>query len=229
MRPELLQNLREYEEQAKEIARNKRGGWKKGSLESMEAALDCLGNWHQYGGNKGINWGISIQPGHLTIQRSAEYYKKYPELAKKIHDVLQQILDEFFGNLLWYKRMKAYCKRLNEQMGQERVVDDCVFSGAWLTLVTKEASIHRDHNVVGAAFLLSTYEPEGLEACLTVKSDKAKHPENIPMIPGTVLGGGWAQQEHCNSNVSAKTVSNRTSWVLYLDKRVFGANYIGNF
>ena len=236
VRPDLFKKLKGYEEEIKAIVAGKNAyGYKNGLLSHIEFATGATKlDWHKYGGNKGVNWGISVVPAGPesdkidgvsgTVQQSAKYYKKYPHLARKVHAVLQEILDDAFGQQLWYNRLKAYTKRLNEQMGEERVVEGCVFSGAWLTLLTKECAIHKDHNVVGPSFLLSTYNPEGLEGCLTIKSENAIHPEDIIINQGTVLGGSWATQEHCNRNVGRRTID-RTSWVLYLDKRVFGANY----
>ena len=220
-----------------EIKMTLAGKQRKDMLEHMELVLGATNTpWHRYGGNKGVSLAMSVQPGSKfsgkntgvsgTIQK-AKWAKQHPDVAKRAQQTVQAILDAAFGSDRWYRRALAYCKRLNEQAGnEERTIWGTVFSGLWFTLVTKECSIHKDHNVCGPSFLLSTYEPQGCNGCLTVKTDKARHPENIIMRPGTILGGSWAQCEHCNSNVSQDVASNRTSWVIYLDKRVFGANYI---
>jgi hypothetical protein len=76
--------------------------------------------------------------------------------------------------------------------------------------------------------VVSTYKAEGSDECLCVKQAIAKEPEDLPLLPGLVLGGKWAQHEHCNHNVRDKTAQEHISWVVYLDKRVFGANYMCN-
>lgn len=202
-------------------------------LEAQTVSGDGRLAWHRYGGNRGISLAMSIAPSGTTSRggfsgsiQEAAWVKRHPELAKRAQQCIAKILDASFGKVRWYRQAKAYCKRLNEQAGnEERTVWNTCFSGLWLTLDTKEGSVHKDHNVVGPAFLLSTYEPRFRdEGALAVSSPTTNY--KWPLKPGTVIGGNWAQHEHCNINVDAVTAANRTSWVVYLDKRVFGKNYV---
>jgi hypothetical protein len=190
-------------------------------------------DWHKYGGNKGVSLGRSIVDGGLggrggysgSIHVSA-FAKKNPNLAYRACSLANDILDAAFGHDLWYRRAKAYCERVNLQSGEQRTIPGTVFSNIWFTTKTSEGSVHIDHNVVGPAFVMSSYVPNGNEGSLVMKSPRAKHACCVQLRPGVVVGGGWARHEHCNTNIKAKTVEHRTSWVIYLDKRVFGSNYL---
>lgn len=101
------------------------------------------------------------QTSKCILRIMMQWHRKNPELAKAVRDCINDILDEAFKGVYWYRRAKAYCKHLNEQSGEQRTVVDTCFSGLWMTLRTKGGAVHKDHNVVGPAFVLSTCE--GLE------------------------------------------------------------------
>ena len=70
---------------------------------------------HKYGANEGLNCGLSCAGGGTlsnkkdgisgTVQWSG-FIKGRPELRKRLCGLFQEILNECFGNCLWYKRLR---------------------------------------------------------------------------------------------------------------------------
>jgi hypothetical protein len=234
----LVKQLDRYIQQVKEILMTPEGklleerrldGETFSRAEAMQRAPHIP--WHKYGGNRGVNLGISCVSGGVHgrngFSGSVHYGKfavKHWPLCKKILKLLNKMLDDSYG-VHWYKQAKVYCAQLNHQSGEERTVGGTVFSGVWLTLETRENATHQDKNVVGATFLCSTYNPtQEKNGALLVQPNKgAAH--LIPLPPGRIVGGNWAQSYHNNRNVDEHARQNRTSLVLYLDYRVFSARY----
>lgn len=186
---------------------------------------------HRYGANGGVNIGISVVDGgsHARGGKSGSIHysdcmKSYPQLRNDIISLLGSILDEAFGDLLWYKNSKAVCAKLNQDSREKRTLPGMPSSGIWLSTAPKAEKIHCDGNVAGPTFLLSTYPAAPGTAALCTMSP-GREPTQTTMSPGMVLGGKWASNAHCNTRLDKAAVTKRTSWTIYLDKRVFGCNY----
>ena len=186
---------------------------------------------HRYGANGGVNVGISVVDGgsHARAGKSGSIHcsdcmKSHPKLRDDIISLLGSILDEAFGDLLWYKNSKALCAKLNQDSREKRTLAGMPASGIWLSTTPRAEKIHCDGNVAGPSFLLSTYPAAPGTAALCTMSPGAE-PTQTTMLPGMVLGGKWASNAHCNTGLDKDAVTKRTSWTIYLDKRVFGCNY----
>jgi hypothetical protein len=242
--PQLVKQLAKYIGQVREILMTPEGrlleqrrvNGETFSREEVENSEDFDLAWHKFGGNRGVNLGISCVSGgvHANTEEgwsgSVHYGKfavKHWYLCKKILKLINKILDHSYGKVHWYKQAKAYCAQLNAQSKEERTVAGTVFSGVWLTLETRENSTHRDKNVVGPTFLCSTYTPteEKNGALLIQPTATEKKAILVPLPPGRIVGGSWAQDYHNNQKVDAHAKRYRTSLVLYLDYRIFGRNY----
>jgi hypothetical protein len=236
--PHLVKQLDGYIQKVKEILMTPEGklleerhldGETFSRAEAMQRAPHI--SWDKYGGMRGVNLGISCVSGEVHgrngFSGSVHYGKfavKHWPLCKKILKLLNKMLDDSY-EVHWYKQAKVYCAQLNRHSGEERTVGGTVFSGVWLTLETRENSTHQYKNVVGPAFLCSTYNPtqENNGALLVQPNKGAAH--LIPLPPGRIVGGNWAQSYHNNQNVDEHARQHRTSLVLYLDYRVFSKQY----
>ena len=110
------------------------------------------------------------------------------------------------------------------ESGDERTISGLPLTGLWFNIVPKQEAIHCDRNVVGATFVLSTYEGDG--ASLVLSTTSLDNVGKFQINPPTILAGRWANYAHCNTNVA--TGSTRKSWTLYLDKRAFSKRYVYN-
>ena len=187
---------------------------------------------HKYGANEGLNCGLSCVGGGTlsnkeagisgTVQWSG-FIKGKPELRKRLCGLFQRILNDCFGNCLWYKRLLHLTTKINTESGNDRTLPGLPLSGMWFNIVPKQEAVHCDRNVVGATFVLSTYRDDG--AALVLSTTCPNHVEKIQINPPMILAGKWANFAHCNTNVSTETESKRQSWTLYLDKRIFSTRY----
>jgi hypothetical protein len=189
---------------------------------------------YRYGANEGVNVGISVltgghfsdaNKGILGSLHSADVVKDRPDLRKRIVDLFTEILEEFYGDQAWYKRLLCLTTQLNEETGECRTIPGLPLSGLWLTEKPNKERVHCDTNVVGATFLVTTSDVKGPTLCLSTPTRKlAKH----DMKPGIILAGSWANYAHWNSKVDEGDEhpgNSRTSWTLYLDERVFCTKY----
>ncbi len=141
-------------------------------------------------------------------------------------NLFQRILEEAFGSCLWYKRLLHLTAKINSESGYERTLPGLPLTGMWFNVVPKQEAVHCDRNVVGATFVLSTYQ--GNRAVLVLSTTSPKTVAKIQINPPMILAGKWANYAHCNTNVSIEAESKRKSWTLYLDKRAFSTRYAYN-
>jgi hypothetical protein len=180
---------------------------------------------HNYGANQGVNCGMSFSGGCTlsnkysgisgTVQWSG-FIKRQPDLRKQLCNFFKIILKEAFGSCLWYKRLLRLTAKINSESGYERTLPGLPLTGMWFNVVPKQEAVHCDRNVVGATFVLSTYEGDG--AVLVLSTTLPKNVAKIQIHPPMILAGKWANYAHCNTNVLIVTESKRKSWKLYLDK-----------
>ena len=209
-----LDQLREIEKEAHQI--------------SMSTSVNAVG--HRHGANEGFNVGLSVCPGYPHGDKEkgisgsvqwAEMVKSRPHLRSKLIHCLTQLLHSICGKEAWFKRLLHLTTKLNADTGETRTVPSLPLSGLWLTQNPKPEGVHCDRNVVGATFLLTTSNAKGAVLLLLSPTGKLiKH----QLKPGQILAGSWANHAHCNSQVVQSEF--RTSWTLYLDKRVFSKRYI---
>ena len=169
------------------------------------------------GGHANKQKGIS---GSIHDGRIA---RRHPELTKQIREVILEILEVAFGNKLWYRRQVHLCQKLNQQSGEERTIGPA--SGFWLSTRPKHEAVHCDYNICGAIFVLSTYSSTAGTAALCHLSE-AGNVGKCHLVPGMVVGGTWGSRAHANNKVDATVMQERMSWNIYIDKRVFGSNYV---
>ncbi len=205
--------------------------------EIIELLQSSKGNYtgHKYGANEGVNCGMSFSGGGTlsnkdsgisgTVQWSG-FIKRRPDLRKRLCNLFKIILEEAFGSCLWYKRLLRLTAKINSESGYERTLPGLPLTGMWFNVVPKQEAVHCDRNVVGATFVLSTYEGDG--AVLVLSTTSQKNVAKIQINPPMILAGKWANYAHCNTNVSIVTESKRKSWTLYLDKRAFSTRYSYN-
>ncbi len=203
-------------------------------LELLESSKENY-TAHKYGANEGVNCGISFSAGGTlsnkesgisgTVQWSA-FVKKRPDLRRRLCNLFQRILEEAFGSCLWYKRLLHLTAKINSESGYERTLPGLPLTGMWFNIVPKQEAVHCDRNVVGATFVLSTYQGNG--AVLVLSTTSPKTVAKIQINPPMILAGKWANYAHCNTNVSIEAESKRKSWTLYLDKRAFSTRYAYN-
>lgn len=184
---------------------------------------------HRYGANKGVNLGKSVVTGGTHARNGysgsihrAKAAKSIPrDLHKQICDLISTILLDAYGDTAWFRRMERLCSRLNSESKEERCVQGSVFSAIWLNMIPKEEAIHCDENIVGPIFTFSTYPGKSL----VTMSENERLCTTIQR-PGVILGGLWGSYPHCNLGITESSArAGKISWVLYLDKRVFGKNY----
>jgi hypothetical protein len=202
-------------------------------LELLQASTKKTYTSHKYGANEGINCGMSFSGGGTlsnkdngisgTVQWRA-FIKGRPDLRKRLCNLFKIILQEAFGACLWYKRLSHLTAKINSESGNERTLSGLPLTGLWFNIVPKQEAVHCDRNVVGATFVLSTYEGDG--ASLVLSTTSLKNVGKIQINPPMILAGRWANYAHCNTNIA--TESTRKSWTLYLDKRAFSTRYIYN-
>ena len=96
----------------------------------------------------------------------------------------------------------------------------------WFNVVPKQEAVHCDRNVVGATFVLSTYEGDG--AVLVLSTTSQKNVAKIQINPPMIVAGKCVNYGYCNTNVSNATESKRKTSKLYLDKRAFSTRYSYN-
>ncbi len=188
---------------------------------------------HKYGANEGVNCGMSFSGGGIlsnkengisgTVQWSG-FVKKRPDLRRRLCQLFQKILEEAFHDCLWYKQLLHLTTNVNKKSGCNRTLSGLPLTGLWFNIIPKQEAVHCDRNVVGSTFVLSTYEGDGADLILATQS-----PNNLGKLqinPPMILAGKWANYAHCNTNVTSE--SKRTSWTLYLDRRVFSKRYVYN-
>jgi hypothetical protein len=173
---------------------------------------------HKYGANEGENCGMSFSGGGTlsnkvsgisgTVQWSG-FIKRQPELRKRLYNLFEIILEEAFGPCLWYKRLLRLTAKINSESGYERTLPGLPLTGIWFNVVPKQEAVHCDRHVVGATFVLSTYEGDG--AVLVLSTTSPKNVAKIQINPPMILAGKWANYAHCNTNVSIVTESKRKS------------------
>jgi hypothetical protein len=122
---------------------------------------------HKCGANKGLKCGISFSGGGTlsnkdsgisgTAQSSA-FIKGRPDLRKRLCNLFQRILEEAFGECLWYKSLLHLTAKINSESGYKRTHSGLPLTGMWFIIVPKQEAVHCDWNVAGATFVLSTYE-----------------------------------------------------------------------
>ena len=196
-------------------------------LETRSSVLEG----HKYGANVGVNLGNSVVSGGVHSCKDsgisgsihlAKLLKRRDDLRKESIHLFSKLLHHAFGNKAWFQRMTLLCKRLNEDSNEERTIPGTPVSGIWFTKHPREEKIHCDGNVVGATFVLTTFEGNGATLCMSSPNQTLK---KCKLSPGTILAGKWANWAHCNTKINAVTAENRTSWTLYLDGRAFFRSY----
>jgi hypothetical protein len=208
----------------------------KGILELLPASTKRKYTTHKYGANEGLNCGISFSgDGTLSNKESgisgtvrwSAFIKGKPALRKCLCNLFQRILQEAFGACLWYKCLLHLTKKINSESGHERTLCGLPLTGMWFNIVPKQEAVHCDRNVVGATFVLSTYEGDGAALVLsTLSTTSPTNAGKIQINPPMILAGKWANYAQCNTNIA--TESTRKSWTLYLDKRAFITRYAYN-
>ena len=185
---------------------------------------------HRYGANEGYNLGLSVTPGYPHGDKEkgisgsvqwADFVKARPKLRLRLVHCLTQLLHSIYGREAWFKRLLHLTTKLNADSGETRTIPSLPLSGLWLTQNPRPEGVHCDENVVGATFLLTTSNAKGITLLLSSPTGKlVKH----ELKPGQILAGSWANHAHCNSKDNEAEF--RTSWTLYLDKRVFCNRYV---
>jgi hypothetical protein len=205
-------------------------------IELLPAPMKRKYTTHKYGANEGLNCGISFSGrGTLsnkesgisgTVQWSA-FIKGRPDLRNHLSNLFQIILLEAFDACLWYKCLLHLTTKINSESGYERTLSGLPLTGMWFNIMPKQEAVHCDRNVVGATFVLSTYEGGGAALVLsTLSMTSLTNAGKIQINPPMTLAGKWANYAHCNTNIA--TESTRKSWTLYLDKRAFSTRYAYN-
>jgi hypothetical protein len=186
---------------------------------------------HKYGANVGYNLGYSIVSGGTHAGKSknvsgsihwCKTMKARPELRAELGSVFAEILENAFGSDPWYRRLKQIAENVRREENG-RFLDGMPLSAWWWTRFPKKENVHCDRNVVGATFLLTTATVHG--ATFVGMNPNGKTMRHR-LKAGTIMGGTWAQHAHCNSPSSEIVLAQRTTWTLYLDKRVFSKKYI---
>jgi hypothetical protein len=146
-------------------------------------------------------------------------------LRREVWDLFREIVTQSFQDAAWFQRFLAIAKKLNEESNDgNRTIPALPISGCWFTRKPRHEKVHCDKNVCGATFLLSTYEGDGAILCTANENGSL---QKYTLRKNTILGGTWANWAHCNSKVTCDhVVENRTSWTLYLDRRVFSSKYV---
>ena len=187
---------------------------------------------HKYGANIGVNLGLSVVDGGSHADKSkgvsgsihfANFVKSRPDLRRRLYCLFQTILSESFGQEAWYKRLLHLTTKLNFDSGEIRTIPGLPISAFWLTQQPRDEAVHCDRNVVGSTFLLTTKSVQGAAVCMCSPSGKfSTHQLQL----GQILAGQWANFAHCNLKVTNKDCETRTSWTIYLDRRVFSERYL---
>ena len=102
-------------------------------------------------------------------------------------------------------------------------------SGLWLTHEPKFEAVHTDRNTRGASFVVSSTSHQ--TGALVMYDEQRKRKLQHVLAAGDILYGQWSQGAHLNAKMPLKTRRGplklrRRTWTLYLDYRVFAANYV---
>lgn len=189
---------------------------------------------HKFGANKGVNVGLTVRVGFPCGDKEAgmsgsvqwsDIVKGRPLLRNKIINTFKGLIEERFGKLTWYERLKKITKKLNEDSNETRTIPDLPITGIWFTCNPKKEHSHCYRNACGSTFLLTTSDVEGGELLgMYPNGNLFKH----HVKPGEIVAGKWATNAHCNNGLSKEKKEKRTSWTVYLDRRVFSKKYIYN-
>jgi hypothetical protein len=146
---------------------------------------------HKYGAIQGVNCGMSFSGGGTlsnkdsgisdTVQWSG-FIKRQPDLRKGL------------CSCLWYKRLLHLTAKINSESGYKRTLRGLPLTRMWFNVVPKQKVVHCDQNVVGATFVLSTYEGDG--AVLVLSTTLQKNVAKIQINPPMILAGKWANYGH---------------------------------
>jgi hypothetical protein len=185
-----------------------------------------------FAGYSGANLGNSIVNGGGKLStvdavsgtmQPGKFTKKHPDLVEEFWSAVERKLDEVFGSLPWYRRLKDIARRINEEEGAERCIRGLPLSAAWLSIDPSDPKPHCDTDTVGAVFSFTTSTEAGAPLLMLNKNGNMK---SIRLERGKIMAGTWAQYAHNVGSLRGEgDTSGRMTWILYLDKRAISRKY----
>jgi hypothetical protein len=186
--------------------------------------IDC-----RFLSNAGKQAGTSIVTGghyRNSLHPQCTFAKKEHELVRQLHVCLRDIIEEAFGDQLWYQQYKAKVMErvylFHPEKWDDILIDCMPISGVWCVLSDKDGrqKEHVDDNAIGNTFHLSCASKGN--STLHYLNCRG-HEKKQKLQAGQVITGRWAMDPHYVETDSGGGI--RASFVLYLDKRIFNPSY----